>query len=194
MEKMELIENSGRIDLIGLPKSSEIKNFDVAYFYTKFKIKGYSIDFYFQMNDSYTERYFKRTKTYPYENNYSYTLATPRNAVRFPVTDARDSFSLLDYEVLKKAIELYNKYVEEINNNIISLKVNCTFEIALEDENIVKIFKENHPATRLIKYKDQIKEAVSKNLGIDFDKIKIDEESGLQSISSKYDYGIINYS
>ena len=110
---MELIENSGRIDLIGLPRSSEIKNFDVAYFYTKFKIKGYSIDFYFQMNDSYTERYFKKTKTYPYENNYSYTLATPRNAVRFPVTDARDSFSLLDYEVLTKAIELYNKYIEE---------------------------------------------------------------------------------
>lgn len=193
MEKMELIENSGRIDLIGLPRSSEIKNFDVAYFYTKFKIKGYSIDFYFQMNDSYTERYFKRTKTYPYENNYSYTLATPRNAVRFPVTDARDSFSLLDYEVLKKAIELYNKYIEEINNNTISLKVNCTFEIALEDENIVKIFKENHPATRLIEYKDQIKEAVSKNLGIDFDKIKVNDETGLQFISSKYDYGVINY-
>lgn len=193
MEKMELIENSGRIDLIGLPRSSEIKNFDVAYFYTKFKIKGYSIDFYFQMNDSYTERYFKRTKTYPYENNYSYTLATPRNAVRFPVTDTRDSFSLLDYEVLKKAIELYNKYVEEINNNTISLKVNCTFEIALEDENIVKIFKENHPATRLIEYKDQIKEAVSKNLGIDFDKIKVNDETGLQFISSKYDYGVINY-
>ena len=193
MEKMELIENSGRIDLIGLPRSSEIKNFDVAYFYTKFKIKGYSIDFYFQMNDSYTERYFKKTKTYPYENNYSYTLATPRNAVRFPVTDARDSFSLLDYEVLKKAIELYNKYVEEINNNTISLKVNCTFEIALEDENIVKIFKENHPATRLIEYKDQIKEAVSKNLGIDFDKIKVNDETGLQFISSKYDYGVINY-
>ena len=193
MEKMELIENGGRIDLIGLPRSSEIKNFDVAYFYTKFKIKGYSIDFYFQMNDSYTDRYFKKTKISSYKNNYSYTLATPRNAVRFPVTDARDSFSLLDYEVLKKAIELYNKYVEEINNNTISLKVNCTFEIALEDENIVKIFKENHPATRLIEYKDQIKEAVSKNLGIDFDKIKIDEESGLQSISSKYDYGIINY-
>ena len=193
MEKMELIENRGRIDLIGLPRSSEIKNFDVAYFYTKFKIKGYSIDFYFQMNDSYTERYFKRTKTYPYENNYSYTLATPRNAVRFPVTDARDSFSLLDYEVLKKAIELYNKYVEEINNNTISLKVNCTFEIALEDENIVKIFKENHPATRLIEYKDQIKEAVSKDLGIDFDKIKVNDETGLQFISSKYDYGVINY-
>ena len=193
MEKMELIENNGRIDLIGLPSSSEIKNFDVAYFYTKFKIKGYSIDFYFQMNDSYTERYFKRTKTYPYENNYSYTLATPRNAVRFPVTDTRDSFSLLDYEVLKKAIELYNKYVEEINNNTISLKVNCTFEIALEDENIVKIFKENHPATRLIKYKDQIKEAVSKNLGLDFDKIKVNDETGLQFISSKYDYGVINY-
>lgn len=190
---MELIENSGRIDLIGLPRSSEIKNFDVAYFYTKFKIKGYSIDFYFQMNDSYTERYFERTKTYPYENNYSYTLATPRNAVRFPVTDARDSFSLLDYEVLKKAIELYNKYVEEINNNTISLKVNCTFEIALKDENIVKIFKENHPATRLIKYKEQIKEAVSKNLGIDFDKIKVNDETGLQFISSKYDYGVINY-
>lgn len=190
---MELIENNGRIDLIGLPSSSEIKNFDVAYFYTKFKIKGYSIDFYFQMNDSYTERYFKRTKTYPYENNYSYTLATPRNAVRFPVTDTRDSFSLLDYEVLKKAIELYNKYVEEINNNTISLKVNCTFEIALEDENIVKIFKENHPATRLIKYKDQIKEAVSKNLGLDFDKIKVNDETGLQFISSKYDYGVINY-
>ena len=193
MEKMELIENNGRIDLIGLPSSSEIKNFDVAYFYTKFKIKGYSIDFYFQMNDSYTERYFKRTKTYPYENNYSYTLATPRNAVRFPVTDTRDSFSLLDYEVLKKAIELYNKYVEEINNNTISLKVNCTFEIALEDENIVKIFKENHPATRLIKYKDQIKEAVSKNLGLDFDKIQVNDETGLQFISSKYDYGVINY-
>ena len=193
MEKMELIENSGRIDLIGLPRSSEIKNFDVAYFYTKFKIKGYSIDFYFQMNDSYTERYFKRTKTYPHENNYSYTLATPRNAVRFPVTDTRDSFSLLDYEVLKKAIELYNKYVEEINNNTISLKVNCTFEIALEDENIVKIFKENHPATRLIEYKDQIKAAVSKNLGIDFDKIKVNDETGLQFISSKYDYGVINY-
>ena len=190
---MELIENSGRIDLIGLPRSSEIKNFDVAYFYTKFKIKGYSIDFYFQMNDSYTERYFERTKTYPYENNYSYTLATPRNAVRFPITDARDSFSLLDYEVLKKAIELYNKYVEEINNNTISLKVNCTFEIALEDENIVKIFKENHPATRLIEYKDQIKEAVSKNLGINFDKIKVNDETGLQFISSKYDYGFINY-
>ena len=193
MEKMELIENNGKIDLIGLPSSSEIKNFDVAYFYTKFKIKGYSIDFYFQMNDSYTERYFKRTKTYPYENNYNYTLATPRNAVRFPVTDTRDSFSLLDYEVLKKAIELYNKYVEEINNNTISLKVNCTFEIALEDENIVKIFKENHPATRLIKYKDQIKEAVSKNLGLDFDKIKVNDETGLQFISSKYDYGVINY-
>ena len=193
MEKMELIENSGRIDLIGLPRSSEIKNFDVAYFYTKFKIKGYSIDFYFQMNDSYIERYFKRTKTYPYENNYSYTLATPRNAVRFPVTDARDSFSLLDYEVLKKAIELYNKYVEEINNNTISLKVNCTFEIALKDENIVKIFKENHPATRLVEYKDQIKEAVSKNLGIDFDKIKVNDETGLQFISSKYDYSVINY-
>ena len=190
---MELIENSGRIDLIGLPRSSEIKNFDVAYFYTKFKIKGYSIDFYFQMNDSYIERYFKRTKTYPYENNYSYTLATPRNAVRFPVTDARDSFSLLDYEVLKKAIELYNKYVEEINNNTISLKVNCTFEIALKDENIVKIFKENHPATRLVEYKDQIKEAVSKNLGIDFDKIKVNDETGLQFISSKYDYSVINY-
>ena len=194
MEKLELIEyKDGRIDLIGMPNAIEVKDKSFPYFSTEFEMGGHFITFRFKLNYNHENYFDVEEKHFP-SNSYLYEINTDVSAAHLTIAKKRNNITLLDYEVLKKAVELYNKYVEETNHNMISLRVNCTFEIALEDENIVNMFKDNHPIIHQKEYSDIIKEAVSKQLGIDFDKIKVSDETGLQSISSKYRACIINYS